>query len=213
MKANTNKATNNVSDTIAAKAKAKAEPKATPKLNKAGQKMAKNELAIAGAKKTCKALTDKLSAENMNDGLYYFKPYANADTGHIDRQHKSDLTAGFLDVGVEQSAINRLYQSIAHPKAQLLIQNCKTPKAIAERLAEKKIKTQSAMRAYCKEPMQIEQDIQDFVNRAKSARFVELPDVTGKIDILGHVEPEKLDAFFSAFAEKVQALSDKANAS
>mgnify|MGYP003139966351 CR=1 FL=1 len=213
MSANTNKATDNVSDTIASKAKAKAKPKASPKLNKAGKKMAKNELAIAGAKETCKALTDKLSAENMNEGLYYFSQVADADTGHIDRQHKSDLTAGFIDAGVEQSAINRLYQSITHPKAQLLIRNCKTPKAIAKRLAEKKIKTQSAMRAYCKEPMQIEQDIQDFVNRAKSARFVELPDVTGKIDILGHVEPEKLDAFFAAFAEKVQALSDKANAS
>ena len=210
MKANVNKATNNVSDTIASKAKAKAE---SPKLNKAAQKIAKNELAIASAKKICKEEVDKLSAENMLDGLYYFKAYANADTGHIDRQHKSDLTAGLLAAGVKQSAINRLYQATAQPKAQLLIQNCKTQKAIAERLAEKKIKTQSAMIAYCKEPMQIEQDILDFVNRAKSARFVELPDVTGKIDILGHVEPEKLDAFFAAFAEKVQALSDKANAS
>ena len=212
MKANTKAATANVAEAISSKAKAKAEPKASPKLSAAGQALIDNEVEITRLKDENSAEIKRRSVENMVNGLAYFKEFADTDTGAIERKHKSELTTHMLTAGVKQPTIDRLYQSIAHPKAQQLVQNCATSKAIAERLAEKKIKTQSAMRAYCKEAIKICNDVADYVTRCRAARFVGIAEGQGKIDVLGHIEPSKLDAFYGAMAEKLQEMYDKADA-
>ena len=68
------------------------------------------------------------------------------------------------------------------------------------------------MRAYCKEPVKICADIADYVTRCRAARFVGIAEGRGKIDVLGHIEPSKLDAFYDVMAEKLQEMYDKADA-
>ena len=217
MNTNTNKATNNVSDTIASKAKAKAKAKPKPEaVEPEAVELTNSQIVVNGQARLEELKTGydaerkAISWSSLCYGLAHFAEFADADTGHIERSHVTALSARLKAIGMSQDNINRLFQSITHAAAHMLINGCSDPEKISIILIGKKIKSQTAMRDYCAAVINANPLAVAWVERVKAVQHFECDGVEGKLDMLGHLEQSERESFYAKLTKMMHNILDDA---
>ena len=151
----------------------------------------------------------KQIADNKKDILikciYHFAQVANDKTGKVERKHKAPISEGLIDAGFNQAYVNRTFQAVAGANIMKHVTDYKNnEKAIAKRLKDTKLITQSALIKFNSEPKVLTEEFKQFEQRVKVA--LKTPD--GE-HILGHVEPTKIDNLLNKIAFLAQDLSEK----
>ena len=214
-KKDTNKtATDNVADVIAGKSKPEAvepeavEPEAVELTN--SQIVVNGQARLEALKTGYDKERKQLSWSSLCYGLAHFAEYADADTGHIDIAYKTELSLRLKAIGMKQGNINRLFQSITHAEAHMLINGCRDPEEISKILIGKKIKSQTAMRDYCAAVIDANPLAVAWVKRVKTVQHFESDGVEGKLDMLGHLEQSERDSFYAKLTKMMHDILDDA---
>ena len=207
-------ATDSVADTIANKPTPEAvepeavEPEAVELTN--SQIVVNGQARLVAIKKGYDAERKAISWASLCYGLAHFAEHADADTGYIERSHVTDLSARLKAIGMSQDNINRLFQSITHAAAMLLINGCSDPEKISIILIGKKIKSQTAMRDYCAAVINANPLAVAWVERVKAVQHFECDGVEGKLDMLGHLEQAERESFYAKLTKMMHNILDDA---